>query len=114
MVAVSSSGCCGEPPNAPALISSAEYTDSRAAMASAASMARNFGGSLPRIAAAITAAVIGLPTGPTDMMTSTLLSRIADATLLGSNWTTLILPASLGLAMSDDDNMTILSGSMLY
>ena len=33
----------------------------------------------------------GLPTGPTDMMTSTLLSRIADETLFGSNWTTPIV-----------------------
>ena len=80
-------------------------------MASAASIGRNVGGSLPRVAAAMASAVIGLPTGPTDMMTSTLLSRIADETLFGSNWITLILPASLGLSRSSADSITIWSGA---
>ena len=83
-------------------------------MASAALIARNVGASLPRVAAAMASAVIGLPTGPTDMMTSTLLSRIADETLFGSNWTTLILPAALGFLRSSEDSITIWSGEMRY
>src|ERR1044072_3767844 len=59
-------------------------------------------------------AVIGLDTGPTDMMASTLLSRIAAATLFGSYWMTLILSGAFGLAKSSDIRITILSGETLY
>ena len=83
-------------------------------MASAASIGRNVGASLPRVAAAMASAVIGLPTGPTDMMTSTLLSLIAEETLFGSNWITPILPASLGFLRSSADSMTSWSGLMRY
>ena len=82
-------------------------------MASEASIARNVGGSLPRVAAAMASAVIELPTGPTDMMTSALLSLIADETLFGSNWITLILPGSLGFLRSSVESMTSWSGLML-
>ena len=56
-------------------------------------------------------AVIGLPTGPTDMMTSTLLSLIADETLFGSNWITPILPGSLGFLRSSVDSIDDLVGA---
>ena len=83
-------------------------------MASAAPMARKVGGSLPRVAAAMAAAVTGLLTGPTDMITSGLLSRIAAATLVVSSWTTLTLAGSFGLARSLVLSIAILSGSTLY
>ena len=69
---------------------------------------------MPRVAATIASAVIGLPIGPTDMMTSTLLSRMAVATLFGSNWITPILPGAFGLAMSSLPRTTTLSAAMLY
>ena len=83
-------------------------------MASDALIGRNVGGSLPRVAAAMASAVIGLPTGPTDMMMSTLLSRIAWLTLFGSNWTTLILSLALGLAISSELRIAIFSGAIRY
>src|SRR5687768_9481409 len=107
MVSTLSSGRGGEPPKAPALISVASYTGLRSAMASAALIGRNVGGSL-RVAATTASAVIGLLTGPTARMASTLLSRIAAATLLGSNWTMLTLSGAFFLPSASVLSMTTL------
>src|SRR5581483_12045821 len=82
-------------------------------MASAASIDRNVGGSLPRVAAAMASAVTELDTGPTAMMTSGLLSRIADDTAVVSSWITLILAGLFGPVRSSALSIAILSAAML-
>ena len=87
MVSTLSSGRCGEPPNAPALIS-VDFVDRVA-------LGDRFGGVEREEFRRLLVASRGrdgvggdraADTGPTDMMASTLLSRIAAATLFGSNW----------------------------